>query len=191
MNRIAVGLLLIALTSCHRTQNTSDVSADHALREFLGVHALTGVYKIPAHEAGYLVTLLEFTDGKLTERGLSSYGSTEHLASRTLRAQVLWGSPAGSAKVQLALPGMAVSSNHAFWSKLDGGSASIGSDIEPQSYEGFVILGFAESDLTRDGRTNTASGGSFRHAVELKKFVGALAVKSFKSPEEAQKAALP
>ena len=52
-------------------------------------------YDVPAGDTDYLITLLEFEDGKLSRRGLSLVGKTDDLGTRTMKPQLLWGTHEG------------------------------------------------------------------------------------------------
>lgn len=181
-------LPLLFLVACSRTHDKlPDLTIDRGLRALLSVRSLTGVSRIPLEDTAYLVTVLEFEDGKLARRGLATFGKVEHLQERVLMAELLWSTYEGEPRVALVSGGMSARSRHPFWSKLDGGWASLGPDVHREQFDGFTILGFAESDVTRDGRTNTASGGSFSEALRIKKLVGALALKTYGTFEDASR----
>jgi hypothetical protein len=181
-------IVLAGLPGCNKTNKQSDdLIVDNGLRSFLNVHSINTSYEMPAGDTAYLITLLEFEDGKLTRRGLSSLGTVDQPGNRTLKTQLLWGTHEGKFKLTLAEPGQNAESDRDFWRKLDGGWGSCNANTPRDEHDGFVILGFAQSDLDNKGRTNTAIYGNFREALTEKKFIGALAVKTFKTFEDAKK----
>lgn len=185
-------LFFAGLLGCDKTNRRHDeLPIDQGLRNFLNVHSLNVSYDVPAGDAAYLLTLLEFEDGKFSRRGLSSVGKVDSPDTRTLQAQLLWGTHEGKSKISLVMPGLAGQSATAFWQKLDGGWGTCDTDTRRDEHDGFVILGFAQSDLDNKGQTNTAIYGEYRQALAEKKFLGALAVKTFKTFEEARKANQP
>lgn len=188
---LSSALLMVCLAACSsRTKNPPEhLNMDSALRQFLDVRSILAIAQVPDTDAAYLLTVFEFEDGKLARRGPSSYGKAEMLPGRTLKAQLLW----STATPTMCLVGssMSAKSTSNLWQKLDGGWASSGSGITNGDYEGFRVLGFAQSDLRRDGGKNSSIDPDFRGAVERQKYVGALAIKTFKTQEEASREAQP
>ena len=181
-------IVFSGLPGCNKVnEQRDDLMLDKGLREFLEVHSLNASYEIPDGDTAYLITHLEFEDGKFTRRGQSSIGKIDQPGSRTLNAQLLWGTHEGKSKVVLVMPGRCSRSESDFWRKLDGGWGSCDTNSRRDEHDGFVILGFAQSDLDNKGRSNTAIYGDFREALAEKKFLGALAVKTFKTFEDAKK----
>jgi hypothetical protein len=185
-------IVLAGLPGCNKTNQRHDVLiTDKGLRDFLDVHSLNVSYNVPSGDTAYLLAILEFEDGKFSRRGLSSLGKVEELDARVLNAQLLWGTHEGKSNVALVRPGSTGKSDSAFWRNLDGGWGSCDTNTRRDEHDGFVILGFAQSDLDIKGRTNTAIYGDFRNALMEKKFLGAVAVKTFKTFEDAKRAAQP
>lgn len=181
-------VLSTGLLGCDRTDQHSDpLPVDKALRDFLNVHSLNTIYEIPAGDTAYQVAVLEFEDGKLSRRGLSSLGKIDESGNRTLNVQLLWGTHEGKFKITLVRPGVSAQSESDFWRKLDGGWGSCETKSRQDEHAGFVILGFAQSALDNKGGTNTPTYGEFRDALTEKKYLGALAVRTFKTFEEAEK----
>lgn len=181
-------VLSAALLGCNKTNQHGDgLIADKGLRGFLGVRSLDANYQLPAGDTAYLVTLLEFEDGKLARRGMSSLGKIDQSGSRILNAQFLWGIHEGKPRVSLVTPGTCGRSESDFWRKLDGGWGGCDTNSQRVQHDGFVILGFAQSYLDNKGQTNEVNCGDFSLALTSKKYVGALAVKTFKSIEDANK----
>jgi hypothetical protein len=177
--------LAISLVGCSRTKPASeDLNADVALRQFLDVRSLIVNKEIPKEDRAYLVTFLEFENGKLARRGGSSCGDAGLLPDRTLKAQLLWSTEKPTILFS-ASSGASSKSKSDLWQKLDGGWVSSASGVDNGDYEGFTILGFAQSALGRDGGTNSPFDSDFRAALQRHKYVGALALKTFKTHEEA------
>jgi len=192
MKKTLLLVVFAGLLGCDKTNRRHDeLPIDQGLRNFLNVHSLNVSYDVPAGDTAYLLTLLEFEDGKFFRRGLSSSGEVGPSDTRTLQAQLLWGTQEGKSRISLVMPGSAGHSDSAFWQKLDDSWRTYNTDTRRDEHDGFVILGFAQSDLDNKGQTNTVIYGDFRKALAEKKFLGALAVKTFKTPEEAKKAMQP
>ncbi|MGB8353654.1 MAG: hypothetical protein WCD79_07200 [Chthoniobacteraceae bacterium] len=195
MKRLLLALLFSTfLAACNRSpfpgfKSNSQNPADVSLRQFLDVSTLRGRYEVPAGDDGYLITLLEFEDGHLIRKGMGSFGSVKQTGSSMLEPEVMWGDAHGSPKIAFGAPGIASSGGDEFWKKLDGGRASISEDGSHQQYEGYVILAFAQSDLSIDGEKSSPVSTDFIGALRRQKYVGALVVKTFKTYEEAEKAA--
>jgi hypothetical protein len=170
------------------SDKSPDSTRDEGLRAFLGVFSIKGDYQILPGDDRYQVKVLEFEDGKLSEKGImSSFGSVKNSPSKFLITEILWGDYQGACRVALISSGGATRIEDAFWKKLDGSWSSL-QPAERVEYQGFVILGFAQSKLTQDGRMNVGSSASFMEAIKQKKFVGALGIRMFKTDEEAKKA---
>src|ERR1043166_7617770 len=151
---------LLSCAGCHRGAPVKTAEGDFALRQFLGVRSINASYTLPSRDTAYLLTLLEFENGKFKQRGLATFGTGEHLASLDLNPQVLWGTCDGKPGVAIFCSAVAAQSDDDFWTKLNGGWSSTSGDAGTrQQYEAFTILGYAESDVDQAGRTNTASGG--------------------------------
>lgn len=181
-------VLVTGLLGCDRTdQHSNPLPVDKGLRGFFNVHSLDAKYEMPAGHTAYQVAVLEFEDGKLSRRGASSLGKMDPSGTRTLHVQLLWGDHDGKFKTALVMPGMSGQSESDFWRKLDGGWGSCETKSRQDEHAGFVILGFAQSALDNKGQTNTPTYGEFKAALAEKKYLGALAVRTFKTFEEAKK----
>jgi hypothetical protein len=180
--------MITGLLGCERKDHHSNqLPVDKGLRDFLKVHSLNATYELPAGHTAYQVAVLEFEDGKLSRRGASSLGKIDESGTRTLNIQWLWGTHEGKFQTSLVMPGMSGQSESEFWRKLDGGWSSCETNSRYDEHAGFVILGFAQSALDNNGQTNTPTYGEFRAALAEKKYLGALAVKTFKTFEDAKR----
>lgn len=155
----------------------------------MGVSSIGGDYTLPEGDKALLSRLLTFEDGKLTRIFGASAGNTEGHPSRTMRVELLSGEFQGKQRVVMVNPfGASLEQNDDFWKKLDGGWTSFGLSAGRPTYDGYEIIGFAQSNLKQDGTTNNSSGGQFSDVIKDRKFVCALAVKSFKTMDDAEKA---
>lgn len=182
-------IVFAGLLGCNqKNQPHDDLIVDKGLRDFLDVNSINVSYDVPAGDTAYLLTLLEFEEGKFSRRGLSTLGKIDQPDAHTLKVQLLWGTHGGKSKISLVMPSRAAHSESAFLHKLDGGWGYCDTNTRRDEHDGFAILGFAQSDLDKKDQTNTAIYGDFREALAEKKFLGALAVKTFKTFEEAKQA---
>jgi hypothetical protein len=77
--------------------------------------------------------------------------------------------------------------NNSAVSPPDGGWSSSLGDSEKDRREGFVILGFEQSDLGQNGKSDGIAYGEFDEALRSKKYVGALAIRSAPTREDLEK----
>jgi hypothetical protein len=175
--------LSLCLVGCDRAKRERDSTGpDFALRVFLDVRSIVVSRQMPKKDPVFLVTMLEFEDGKLARRGLASYGKVKSLPGRELKVEVLW----SKEKPAVWMFGvMAASTQTEFWRKLDGTIVSSGARGE---YNGYKIIAFAYSDVRRDGGTRTPGDDDFEGALARQKYVGALGLKTFKTEDEAREA---
>ena len=191
---IAIGIMLAAALFGYDRITTpahDQPTPDFALRSFLGVNTLRGEFIVPEGDKIFLVSLLEYKDGKLANKAGSSFGSVEHTAPGPLTAEVLWGKSGDKDWLTLFGPGAAGSQDEDdFWKQLDGGISSIPQGAR-ENHDGYEIIGFAESSLQHDGTKSDVNGGTFTSALAERKYVGALGVRTFKTMDEAENAAHP
>jgi hypothetical protein len=186
---IFVSLGYIAWHEHAHAHDLSDANtADYALRGFLGVRTINCEYQFsPSDHHAFQLTALRFEDGKVIEKGGGTFGKIDTLPSHKLKMEFMWGDVNGKPHTTLIMPGMSAGSPDPFWQKLDGGWASLPNDLA-QHYNDYLILGFAQSNLGRDGSTNNAFGADFPDALKSQKYVGAIALKLFDTVDQAQNA---
>ncbi len=90
MKNILTALLILVLLPCCKKESDSegsqniDLNVDHALRSFPYVKTLTGVIRIPKGQASYVITILEFEEGKLARRGTVLEGIGQYASTRVM-----------------------------------------------------------------------------------------------------------
>jgi len=132
-------------------------------------------------------------DKPVGERTLGSLNEDNDLIhrerndGRDLRIELLWS--ADTPKILFALSNGTANSEttrteNDFWMKLDG---TISTGAGWGAYKGFTILGRANSRLNQKAETARSSTSELGIEIADKKYVGALAIKTFASVEELRK----
>ena len=179
-------LAAIALISCGRKTNESSGSGtpviDAGLRGLYSVGSISGSFKAPNGSSHYIVTTLEFEDGKLARRGPMVSGRTEGLDGRSSSAQFLWGKHDGKNRTALVAPGSVSRADNDFWISIMS-TTNFGAE-SGHEYEGYKILGMGQSDATRAGIGNMGFGPDMNRALKERMFVGVLVVRFFPSEKQ-------
>lgn len=178
----------LALTSCHRNQGATSGAEndgmDLGLRGLYSVSSLHGSFRAPKGSSHYIITTLEFEDGKFSTRGSMTSSSTESLRGGSSTAQFLWGNKDGANRTALVTKNGASRGESDFWSSLTT-TISYGDGSGPE-YDGYKILGMGQSDETRAGVADMGFGSDLERALKERMFVGLLVVRFFSSGEEAE-----
>ena len=183
--KLLIIVLAIALTSCDRNTNaptgSEGLEIDNGLRGLYSVNSISGSFKAPGGSSHYILTTLEFEDGKLVRRGPMNSSTTESLHGGSSTAQFLWGKQDGKTRTALVTSGGVSRADNDFWSQLMS-STNFGDGSGPD-YEGYKILGMGQSDVTRAGIGNMGFGPDLDRALKERMFVGVLVVRFFPSQE--------
>lgn len=179
-------LVALVLISCDtKSQAPSDpgnLVIDVGLRGLYSVSSISGLFKAPEGRSHYIITTLEFEDGKFARRGPLVSGSTESLRGGSSAAQFLWGKQDGKTRTALIAPGTVARADNDFWSAMM--STSNFGDGSGHEYKGYRILGMGQSDVTRAGIGNMGFGPDLDRALKERMFVGVLVARFFTTPEE-------
>ena len=181
---VFLGVAVVALTSCSRNQPPTS-QGDAVLRQFLGVNWLSGPVTLSSGEDIYAVGTHMYEDGKLVEESWRIWGSLQPGQSRTIKPELLWGSLAGSPRTVLACEGLSSQGEGShYWTNAIGGIARYHpSQPVQRTPDGCKIVGYAESQLTREGTNNSVCHSGFDLALKDQKYVGALVVRTFPAKE--------
>ena len=179
-------LVALVIISCDtKSQAPSDpgnLFIDVGLRGLYSVSSIGGLFKAPKGSSHYIITTLEFVDGKLARRGPMVSGSTEFLRGGNSQAQFLWGKQDGKTRTALVAPGSVARADNDFWSSMM--STSNFGDGSGHDYKGYQILGMGQSDVTRAGIGDMGFGPDLDRALKERMFVGVLVARFFTTPEE-------
>ena len=183
---VALGFAVAAFVASQRDAKTTQ--ADTTLRKLLAAQSIAIDYIFPKGANYYYLTSLEFEDGKLTPN--RAFVCCTQIHTPSINAEVMW--VPGTTKMTTHMPtirggkeskGFTMTGfNDAtldFWMKLDGMISNI-----QDSYEDYTILGYAGSQETREGLTGYAPAHDFSTALKCRKYVGAVAIKTFKTEKE-------
>jgi hypothetical protein len=151
----------------------------------LGVRSLSGSFTLPPDAVYYEVVVLDYEDGKLIKwHSHGGRGPIKPGEDRQARPQLLWSNVGGKMMVCVSEDGSGGPGEDSFWSHLDGGSTSIPNSADATP-DGWAVLGFAGSQAPRDPkRKGSGACSNLRYQLEVSKYVGALAVCTFKSEDE-------
>jgi hypothetical protein len=185
MKYIPLFAFLFVTVGCSKPQLPPKSEGDYALRAFFNIRTLSGTYQIPDKDKFYEIIILQFENGKMISQGMELSGSTEHIATRELQPQLLFEANGIKGRILLSDWGSTGRSESTFWAQLDGGWSS----CEPEKYQDFTILGFAQSNMQSNGNVENIGYGEFKDALRQKRYVGALAVRSFPTRQTEQGAA--
>ena len=179
-------LVALALISCDtKSQAPSDpgnLVMDVGLRGLYSVSSISGLFKAPEGSSHYIITTLEFEDGKLARRGPMVSSTTESLQGGSSTAQFLWGKQDGKTRTALVAPGSVARADNDFWSSMM--STSDFGDGSGHEYKGYQILGMGQSDVRRAGIGNMGFGPDLEQALKERMFVGVLVARFFSTREE-------
>lgn len=178
-------LLSLAFTGCKPT--APPPVADQTLRSLLGVSSLKGNYTLPKDENYYVLTALEFLDGKLVGRPLTQGGVGDFTVSGTISPELAWvkvGNTTSLTLINSTDSGGMTRAEAPFWEKL-GGHEWGKAYSEKLSIGELMITGFAYSKEQRTPtQTPDPNLGALGKAILKYKYVGALAIKTFKTEAE-------
>jgi hypothetical protein len=177
---LALSLAALALAVAayvKKPEASPHATEDHALRFFLGINAILANYHLPEDAKYFAVFTLTFADGKLLDKERRAFGETARLERKPFQAEYLWSRK--DRTVALVTFGAYARTESDFWMKLDGGVTS-GHVV---SYEGYTILGWGFSSMEQEGGKRGVSP-DFLETLRDKKYMGALAIKTFKTQEE-------
>lgn len=179
-------LLTLALVSCDKMKVGSSgpdaLVIDDGMRALYGVSSIHGSFKAPEGSKYYIITTLEFEDGKLARRGTLLSSSVESLQGKSSSAQFLWDTRDGLKSTSLVTAGSAGRSDSEIWRRMVS-SQSFGDESGPD-YDGYKILGMGQSGETRAGVGNMGFGPDLDRALKERMFVGLLVVRFFSSEKE-------
>ncbi len=179
-------LIALAVIGCEDRKKlqfeTDSLVIDDGLRGLFGVSSICGSCQSPKGMSHYIVTTLEFEDGKLVRRGASTGGSVESLPKGILTAQFLWDANNGNERTALVTPGASSRGDSGFWKRLVA-SNNFGDGSGPE-YEGYKIMGMGQSNETRAGIGNMGFGPGLERALKERMYVGVLAVRFFSSQDQ-------
>jgi len=136
----------------------------------------------PERSSHYILTTLEFEDGKLARRGPMVSSTTESLHGGSSTAQFLWGKQDGKTRTALVTSGGVSRTDNDFWSSMMT-TTNLGDGSGPE-YQGYKVLGMAQSDTTRTGIGDMGFGPDLDRALKERKFVGVLVARFFSTREE-------
>jgi hypothetical protein len=158
---------------------------DTALRRLLDVNWLSGPITVAAGEDFYAAGIHMYEDGKLVDQSWLIWGSLQPGQSRTIKPEFLWGTLREAPRQVLACEGTSSQGViSAYWTNAMGGVSRLQPGQPVQSTpDGCKIVGYAESQLTREGKLNSVSHGGFDLALKDQKYVGALMVRTFPTKE--------
>jgi hypothetical protein len=155
---------------------------DNGLRGLYSVSSISGSFMAPERSSHYILTTLEFEDGKLVRHGPMVSGATEYLDGKSSTAQFLWGKQDGKTRTALVTSGGVSKTDNDFWSSIMA-TTNCGDGTGPE-YQGYKILGMGQSDVTRAGIGNMGFGPDLERALKERMFVGVLVARFFSSREE-------
>ena len=179
-------LIAFALISCDRKPQTSPGSEtlviDNGLRGLYSVSSISGSFTPPERSSHYIITTLEFEDGKLVRRGPMVSSITESLHGGSSAAQFLWSRQDGKTRTALVTSGGVNRADNDFWKSMMT-TTNFGDGSGPE-YEGYKVLGMAQSDTTRAGIGDMGFGPDLVRALKERMFVGVLVARFFSTSEE-------
>jgi hypothetical protein len=153
-------------------------SSDEQLRAFSGLMSIKGRYTFSPADRFYALTTLCFEDGRLVRIGGISTGPVH---APEFDGEVIWGMFEGKPRMTLSTPGTQANEDGAFWMKLDGARSGI---YPSATFDGYTILAMAQSRLEQDGNPQNRYSSAFDETVKQKKYVGALALRTFATEQE-------
>jgi hypothetical protein len=108
--------------------------------------------------------------------------TTESLHGQSSTAQFLWGKQDGKTRTALVTSGGVSRADNDFWSSMM--TTTSFEDGSGPEYEGYKVLGMAQSDTTRAGIADMGFGQDLARALKERKFVGVLVARYFSTREE-------
>jgi hypothetical protein len=163
-------------------------SMDRRLREFHRVRWIGGEYELPRGSDHYGVAVLEFIDGKFLRRREATPWSVPE-RGRLLQCTIMWGVAPGEPRMSYYDGHGGVGwSGDDFYAKLDG---PWGRCVGPDDFGeqmGYRVIGYAASAAFRDDVEESQKGfaGGLEHALQVRKHVLVMGIRSFASTEEAK-----
>jgi hypothetical protein len=162
--------------------------ADIRIRNFLNVRWLGGDYELPADVEHCGLGVLMIEDGKYVDRHPGTVFSPWPGGSRVVPYYVMWGpNHKGTTRLIYGWPGSWASSDgDEFFAHLDGGAYRQVGSPQLEEYRGYHVIGYAFSREARQGQEEKAKlFGSLQLALESRKYVAILGLKTFSTRHDA------